>query len=207
MSLAGVTVPLFERPHVVTHPEGEVSAGGSPVHVAAGILLLHYLLRADGAPPAGEWRAFRELPDGLFYAASFAERAEAPLAKTFGAAGGLDALRTAAAAAGGRPLKLADAAYAFQALPRLSLAVLVWAGDEEFPAQASMVFDGAAGHYLPAEDLAGLGGQLARRLISAAADGRRSLSAPSATRLPSRPTSTPRRPRGRRARHAASRAA
>ena len=119
VSLAGVTVPLFGRPHLVTHPGGVVSAGGSPVHVAAGILLLHYLLHADGTPPAGEWRAFRELPDGLFYAASFAERSEAPLAKAFGVAGGLEALGTAAAAAGGRPLELADAAYAFQALPRL----------------------------------------------------------------------------------------
>jgi hypothetical protein len=68
-------------------------------------------------------------------------------------------------AAGGLPLELADAAFAFQALPRLALAVLVWAGDEEFPAQASVVFDAAAGHYLPAEDLAGLGELLARRLI------------------------------------------
>ena len=105
-------------------------------------------------------------PDGLFYAASFAQRAEAPLAQAFGAgSGGLEALRVAAAAAGGLPLELADAAYAFQALPRLALAALVWAGDDEFPAQASMVFDAAAGHYLPAEDLAGLGGLLARRLI------------------------------------------
>jgi hypothetical protein len=167
LTASGVVVPFFGQPHLVTHPEGDVSAGGAPAHVAVSILLLHYLLRADGSPPAGEWLAFRELPDGLFYAASFAQRAEAPLAQAFGA-GGLEALRAAAAAAGGLPLELADAAYAFQALPRLALAALVWAGDDEFPAQASVVFDAAAGHYLPAEDLAGLGGLLARRLISGA---------------------------------------
>jgi hypothetical protein len=44
----------------------------------------------------------------------------------------------------------------------------MWAGDDEFPAQASVVFDAAAGHYLPAEDLAGLGGLLARRLTGGA---------------------------------------
>jgi len=149
-----------------------VSAGGAPAHVAVSILLLHYLLRADGTPPAGEWLAFRELPDGLFYAAAFAQRTEAPLAQAFGAnAGsgdGLAGFRAAAAAAGGLPLDLADAAFAFQALPRLTLAVLVWDGDDEFPAQASVVFDAAAGHYLPAEDLAGLGGLLAGRLIGGA---------------------------------------
>jgi hypothetical protein len=154
----------------VTHPEGDVSAGGAPAHVAVSILLLHYLLRADGTPPAGAWSTFRELPDGLFYAASFAERAEAPLAQAFGAVSGggyeLARLHAAAAAAAGLPLDLADAAFSFQALPRLALAVLVWGGDEEFPAQASVVFDANAGHCLPAEDLAGLGGLLARRLIS-----------------------------------------
>ena len=167
-----VTVLFFGQPHVVTHPAGDVSVGGAPVHVAVSILLLHYLLRADATVPAGEWRAFRELPDGLFYAASFAQRAEAPLTQAFGAGGGaeggLEAFRRAAAAAGGLPLELADAAFAVQALPRLALAVLMWAGDDEFPAQASVVFDAAAGRHLPAEDLAGLGGLLARRLISGA---------------------------------------
>jgi len=172
LSPDGVTVPFFGRPHLVTHPGGDVSAGGAPAHVAVSILLLHYLLRADGAPPAGEWLAFRELPDGMFYAPSFVDRTEAPLARAFGAAApagserGLERFRAAAVAAGGLPLDLADAAFAFQALPRLALAVLMWAGDDELPAAASVVFDAAAGHYLPAEDLAGLGGLLARRLIS-----------------------------------------
>jgi len=168
LSPDGATVPFFGRPHLVTHPGGDVSAGGAPAHVAVSILLLHYLLRADGVPPAGEWLAFRELPNGMFYAAAFAQRAEAPLAQAFGAGSGsgLEAFRGAAAAAGGLALELADAAFAFQALPRLALAVLVWDGDEEFPTQASLVFDAAAGHYLPAEDLAGLGGLLARRLTS-----------------------------------------
>jgi len=170
LSPDGVSVPFFGRPHLVTHPGGDVSAGGAPAHVAVSILLLHYLLHADGTPPAGEWLAFRELPDGMFYAPSFAQRAEAPPAQAFGAGSGsgdgLEAFRGAATAAGGLPLDLADAAFAFQVLPRIALAVLVWDGDDEFPAQASVVFDAAAGHYLPAEDLAGLGELLARRLTS-----------------------------------------
>jgi hypothetical protein len=170
----GVEVPYFGRPHLVSHPDGDVTAAGEPAHVAVSILLLHYLLHADGVLPAGEWLAFRDLPDGLFYATSFAERVEAPLARAFGAVSAaglevaLEAFRRAAAAAGGAPLDLADASYVFQALPRLTLAVLVWAGDDEFPAQARVMFDASAGHYLPAEDLAGLGGQLSRRLVSGA---------------------------------------
>jgi hypothetical protein len=162
-----VAVPFFGRPHLVAHPDGDVSRDGALVHAAVAILLLHYLLRADGTPMEGEWLAFRELPDGLFYAASFARRAEEPLAAAFGAVpdgGGLAAFAAAARRSGGEPLALADVAAAFDVLPRLRVAALVWAGDEEFPAQASVVFDAAAGHYLAAEDLAGLGGLLSQRL-------------------------------------------
>ena len=168
LSPEGVTVPFFGRPHLVTHPEGDVSAGGAPAHVAVSILLLHYLLRADGTPPAGEWLAFRELPDGMFYAASFAPRAEAPLAQAFGAdpSSGLDAFRRAAAGhrrsaarSGGRRLRLPGSAASRPRRAGLGRRRRV-------PAQASVVFDATAGHYLPAEDLAGLGGLLARRLIS-----------------------------------------
>ena len=175
-----VLVPVLGAPHLVSHPGGEVRAapggpaaeGGEPprpVHVAVAILLLHYLLRADGTPPAGTWSAYRDLPDGLFYAASFASRAEEPLTRTFArAAAGLERFRAAARAAGGDALELGDAAFRFVALPRVEVAALVWAGDDEEPGEARVLFDAHAGHYLPAEDLAGLGGQLAHRLLAAA---------------------------------------
>ena len=133
-----------------------------PAHPSVAIALLHYLLTADGAPAADRWVTFRELPDGLFYAQAFAGHEEALLAERFGQ--DLAAFRTAAAALGGQPLDLADASFRFQALPRLALAVLLWEGDEEFPAQARILFDAHAGHYLPTEDLSGLGDWLAHRL-------------------------------------------
>ncbi|MFA4965898.1 MAG: DUF3786 domain-containing protein, partial [Thermoleophilia bacterium] len=77
---------------------------------------------------------------------------------------GLERFAQAAAALGGEALGLADASFRFQALPRVPVAVLLWAGDEEFPARAQLLFDAAAGHYLPAEDLAGLGGWLVGQL-------------------------------------------
>lgn len=172
----GVLVPLFGAPHLVTHPGGEATASGGssaepgrPVHVAVTILLLHYLLGADGTPAAGSWAAYRELPDGLFYAQSFARRAEDPLGRAFaGSADALDGFERAARVAGGDVLTLGDASFRFSALPRVDVAVLVWAGDEDEPGEARVLFDANAGHYLPAEDLSGLGGQLAHLLLAAA---------------------------------------
>jgi len=174
MEAAGVDVSFFGKPYRVTHPHGIVTpvpatAPSQPaaprlVHPAVTIVLLHYLLTADGASPADRWIAFRELPDGLFYAQAFAGHAEALLAERFGAEQGLAAFHRAAAVLGGTRLDLADASYRFQAFPRLAVAVLLWEGDDEFPAQARMLFDAHAGHYLPTEDLSGIGDLLAHRL-------------------------------------------
>jgi len=167
----GIVVPFFGRPHIVTHPEGDVRAVNPAhaeepprdAHVSIQIVVLHHLLTADGTPPADRWLAFRELPDGLFYAQAFAGHAEGLLAEKLGA--NLDGFRRAAESLGGSPLDLANAAYRFQAFPRLAVAVLLWEGDEDFPAQARILFDAHAGHYLPTEDLAGIGDWLAHHLI------------------------------------------
>ena len=170
----GVSVSFFGKPYRVTHPDGIITpapatapsppAAHRPVHPSVTIVLLHYLLTADGTPPADRWIAFRELPDGLFYAQAFAGHAEVLLAERFGAEQGLAAFHRAATTLGGMPLDLADASYRFQAFPRLAVAVLVWEGDDEFPGQARILFDAAAGHYLPTEDLSGVGDLLAHRL-------------------------------------------
>jgi L-fucose isomerase-like protein len=73
-------------------------------------VLFHLVLPAAGAPPADRWLAFRELPDGLFYAQAFAGHAEGLLAQRLGA--DLSRFRRAAEALGGQPL---DLLLAFQA--------------------------------------------------------------------------------------------
>jgi hypothetical protein len=160
----GVVVPFFGRPHLVTHPDGvaTVEATGQAAHVSITIMLIHHLLAADGSPSTGQWIAFRDLPDGLFYARAFAGRAENYLAARLGT--GIAAFREASLRLGGQPLSLADASYVFQALPRVPVSALLWAGDDEFPVRARILFDASAGHYLPTEDLSGLGDWLAHHL-------------------------------------------
>ena len=62
---------------------------------------------------------------------------------------------------------LAEFAYAFQPLPRVRLAAVLWPGDEDFPAKGSILFDGASSHYMTTDGLALLGSGLAGRLIKA----------------------------------------
>jgi len=160
-----IEVKFWENDYIVRYPEisvEEVETGQEPP-IAVKILVLHYLISADGTSLADSWIAFRELPDGRVYDAAFRQRANLRLAQTFGR--DLDGFVAAAKALGGRRLIYGDASFLFPMFPRLRLAAVLYLADEEFPASANVLFDAAASHYLPAEDLAVLGGMLAGRLI------------------------------------------
>jgi hypothetical protein len=126
------------------------------------------LVNADGTPLASKWIGFRALPGGLGYDSAFQGRAGSRLADAFGT--NLGAFEAAAGTLGGERLGFGDASFLFRVLPRVWLAVVLHLADEEFPANANVLFDAAASHYLPTEDLAVLGGILASRLIRASSD-------------------------------------
>ncbi len=154
-------LPFIGQPLQVTFPDGRALARD-----AVTLLLLHYLLRADGYPLGDRWIAFRELEDGLLYDQAFRSRLEPALLHAF--AHDLERFEQAARALGGSPLALGDKAFSLDVLPRIRMALIFYRGDEEFPPGVSVLFDSAASHYLPTEDLAILGGMLAGKLMAAA---------------------------------------
>lgn len=131
-------------------------------------VLLYYLRIADGTPIAGRWISFRELPGGTFYALAYQRYSGDRLSQTFGD-------KPAAYDQVCRSLRswplpaISEHAFAFQPLPRIHLAAVLWPGDEEFPPEAHILFDAAASHYMTTDGLALLGGGLAGRLVRQAA--------------------------------------
>ncbi|MCL4459607.1 MAG: DUF3786 domain-containing protein [Chloroflexi bacterium] len=158
-------IPYLGRAHRVSYPEVRVREAktGEEPSLTTQILLLHYLLHADGTPLSGRWVSFRELPDGRVYDAAFRQRSVDPLARAFGA--DLEGFVAAARALGGEPARMADASFIFRVFPRLFLACLLWLADAELPPAANILFDAAAGHQLPTEDLSAVGGILSGRLL------------------------------------------
>lgn len=161
-------LPFLNRHFHVTYPGGLVKPadGKAPPQHAPSLLMLHYLAHADGHQMADRWAAFRELPNGLMYHRAFRARVEPPLLAAFGSQPNL--FRSASRAIGGSPIDFGDAGFMFSVLPRIRMAIILHLGDEELPPAIRVLYDGAAGHYLPAEDLAVLGGLLVGALLKAA---------------------------------------
>lgn len=129
-------------------------------------IILMYLATADGTPPIDQWISFHDLPDGQFYEQAFRGYSGEELVR--GLQGDVAAFQRAAVQLHAEPIGLGEAAFAFRVLPRLRLAIVMYAGDEDFSAQARVLFEATAPHYLSTDGLAILGGQLVNLILKAA---------------------------------------
>ena len=58
-----------------------------------------------------------------------------------------------------------DAAFRFLALPKIPVGCILYLGDEDVNPSVTVLFDSAASHYLPTEDLSLLGTYMTTALI------------------------------------------
>jgi len=130
------------------------------------LLVLTYLSQAADIPAEGTWISEKDLPGGSLFFRGPHALPLGPLLARF--AEDLPGFRRAAQALGGSGLPYGDAAYGFTALPRVPVGCLLWAGDEEFPARAGMLFDRTLGRHLPLDVVLALAHCLVLRLLEAA---------------------------------------
>jgi hypothetical protein len=159
------TVPFLGTPlHV--HPGARRVDGpdGSPGHGTT-LVCVQYLLSARDDPPLGTWVSPLQLPHGDFFFRGPHAPPRGRIERAFGQA--VEQFEAAAAGLGGVAHDLADAAFEFRALPRLSVIIALWAADEEFPARARFLLDPTASRQLPLDALWLVLGLLARRLADA----------------------------------------
>ncbi|MEE8541956.1 MAG: DUF3786 domain-containing protein, partial [Desulfobacterales bacterium] len=57
------------------------------------------------------------------------------------------------------------AGFEFNLFPRVPVQLIVWEGDDEFPAAANILFDQTVGAILSPEDIAWLAGMIVYRMI------------------------------------------
>ncbi len=156
---------FLHRAYRVTLPDITVSlsGGGDEVELRDKVLILHYLERAKGTTLANRLIAYQELEEGAVYYPSFFQRAVKPLVEYFGPTPGR--LLSAAEIMGGIKTKYGDASVVIPAFSQVPINIVVWKGDEEFPPNASILFDDTVLDYLSAEDINVLCQTITWRLI------------------------------------------
>ena len=161
-----VELDFLGRPVVVSCQEAAVydKGSGNAVSLQEQVLVLHYLERAKGDVLTGKWISYQEIPDGRFYMDVFKKRAKDPLTRAFGEHP--DRLVDLAVSAyGARPFDHGDKSVVFHAFPFVPIALIIWKGDDEFPPDGNILFDGSVVELLSAEDAAWLAGMCVYPLI------------------------------------------
>ena len=126
------------------------------------ILILHYLLARESGPAKGQMLAFKNLPGGAFYDPTYQKRGPRRIARRFGE--NVEGFRRACRSLGWHEEQIGDTSFRFDILPKIEGMVVLHAGDEEFPAEANILFDDEIVNFLPLEDVAVLAGLIATRL-------------------------------------------
>ncbi len=161
-----IKLPFFNREHVLTIGE-EVDIvcpkDSKEIPLPEKIVIAHYLLKADGSKLTGNLVNFRQIPDGHFYYSAFQKRATDPLRLTFGS--NPKSLLECGVELGATPSKYGDYSIRVSVLPRIPLTLVVWKGDDEFPPEASILFDDTIINYLPIEDIAVISGMTVYKLM------------------------------------------
>jgi hypothetical protein len=162
----GLRIPFLDRVYRLSHPGlefSDASADAKEIPLQEQVLILHYLQGDPQAGVSGEWVAYREIPGASFYFGVFVKRALDPLKKVFGE--NTEGFGRAAGRLRVKAVGLGDAGFEFRVFPKVPVRVILYAADEEFPAEANILFDRSIGRLLSPEDVAWMAGMLVYRLI------------------------------------------
>lgn len=126
--------------------------------------LFHYAI--DRPVASGKMVPFREVKRVYPFEAAYRKTILKRFQEQFN--GHVDALRSACEKLGGIDLGKSDAGYLLSVFPFLNIAVFFWDGDEEFEAQANLLFDSNITDFVHEENVVGIAAEAVYYLTEAA---------------------------------------
>ena len=149
-----LTLCHFGEKFAVDAATGAIRSLESEEPVSATVRLNIYTLFGYASPLAhfqDDWVPFRQLRNTGVFQTAFQNGILTPFVATF--TGRLPQLRRALEAMGGKALPCSDAGYQVEAFACIPMRVLFWEGDDEFPAQANLLFDRSATDFIHSESI------------------------------------------------------
>ena len=164
---AHLTLWHYGRQFAVHREDGVISAltDDKPVEIMPqlNIYTLFWYASAS-ARLSGEWIPFRELKDGSPFTTAFQNGILTPLAATFSGKG--DRLEESVEALRGK--RLAESGFLLPAFDCIPVKLLFWDGDDEFPAQANVLFDRSATDFIHIESIVTIATEMLYQMADAA---------------------------------------
>lgn len=145
---------------LVSDPEHRLS-----FNTIIAIYNLFYYAKAE-AKVRGVFVPFRQVKRAAPFDPAFRRTILKPLAKTF--EGRAELLEKACLALRGTPVRQGDVGYVIRAFDCMPLTVIFWDGDEEFEAQANILFDADITDFLHEETVVCVASDLVKRLAEEA---------------------------------------
>ena len=104
-----------------------------------GLFIIYYLLRAKDMRISKEWISEKDIPGGTTFFRGPHKIPTQIIEKRY--ENNVEEFKEVCEQLNGIPLDMADAAYAFEITPRIPVAVQFWDKDDEFSAEAKILFD------------------------------------------------------------------
>ena len=143
---------LLGTEYAITWPEYSIEPKPAlPVQT----FLLRRFLEGSSKVWLGTWKTFREMPWGEMYNTPYTGRVLTRAAFTFGFK--LPKFAAACEKLGGRKLSHGDEGYEFDFFGPFKMQILMWAGDDEFPPNAQVLYTENFADCFAAEDRVGAG--------------------------------------------------
>ena len=156
-----VDITLLGETFSVSHPDFTIT-GPSPLTNAERILFLRYLLDGRKSQPLGQYLTYRDFPWGEVYLQQFTGRCIKRFAFSYGSR--LDLLEKIMEKLPAKKLSRSDCGWELELMEGLTIQFLLWAGDEEFPPNAQIMFSDNFRYAFTAEDLANAGDIVLNRM-------------------------------------------
>ncbi|MBU1913072.1 MAG: DUF3786 domain-containing protein [Candidatus Omnitrophica bacterium] len=122
------------------------------------LLMLHYIANENRVLRIrrDEWISFKDLDGGEAYFSAFKKRAIDPILRKYG--DNPSNIFERARFLSADKIDTGTAGVSINAFPKIKVAVILWAKDDEFPADCNMLFNPEIKDIFPTEDVAVLGG-------------------------------------------------
>lgn len=134
-----------------------IHEGNLRYEISDSIIILNYLTHStEYITNTNKWVSLKEIPNGgaLFYPAFYKMTIE-KLIKVYGE--NLKGFEEKAINLGGKAIKFGDIGYEFNLLPKISISIGIWSGDEEITPNAQILFESSIQHLLHIETVIGIG--------------------------------------------------